>query len=142
MPYQLLSNLFHKRSTPNRKDDNKVVPLTEKDINEATKAIQVKLPSFDYERILANLNNGEYMKKTYENAKYNYEKLQIFRIIKDSFPDSNVINKFINETFHIENEFIMQINPCKYEVVPSYIIDECNSLLLGSDKKKQNKSLT
>lgn len=131
MPYQLLSNLFHKRSTPNRKDDNKVVPLTKKEIDEATKVIQVKLPSFDYERILANLNNREYMKEAYENAKYNYEKLQIFRIIKDSFPDSNVINKFINETFHIENEFIMQINPCKYEVVPSYIIDECNNLVLG-----------
>ena len=43
--------------------------------------------------------------------------------------ESRVINKFINETFHIENEFIMQINPCKYDIVPEYIIDECNGLI-------------
>jgi energy-coupling factor transporter ATP-binding protein EcfA2 len=131
MPYQLLSSLFHKRSSPTRKDNYEDVLLTESEIAEATTEIQVKLPIFDYERILVNLNNETYMKEAYENAEYNYEKLLIFRIIKDSFPNSKVINKFINETFHIENEFIMQINPCKYEVVPSYIIDECNSLVLG-----------
>ena len=133
MPYQLLSSLFHKRPSPDQKVDGKIVPLTEKEIEEAASEIQAKLPSFDYERILADLNDEQHMKEAYERARYNYEKLQIFRIIKDSFSESSVINKFINETFHIENEFIMQINPCKYEVVPSYIIDECNSLILGSN---------
>ena len=37
--------------------------------------------------------------------------------------------KFINETFHIENEYIMQLNPRKYELVPSFIIDECNRIV-------------
>ncbi|MGH4051266.1 MAG: hypothetical protein ACREVX_07920 [Clostridium sp.] len=35
-------------------------------------------------------------------------------------------NKFVNETFHIENDYIFQLNSFKYEIIPQYIIDECN----------------
>ena len=69
------------------------------------------------------------MKTAYNDAKYNYEKLQLFRIFQEEVPDSDIINKFIKESFHIENEYIMQINPCKYEIVPWYIIDECDKLV-------------
>jgi energy-coupling factor transporter ATP-binding protein EcfA2 len=133
MPYQLVSSLFHKRPAPDKKINGETVLLTEREIEGATRKIQQKLPSFDYEHMLASVTDDTYMKEAYEQAEYNHEKLQIFRIMKDSFPNSKVINKFINETFHIENEYIMQINPRKYEVVPSYIVDECNSLVLGSD---------
>jgi hypothetical protein len=65
----------------------------------------------------------------YDNAENNYEKLQLYRIIFDKdeeHTDDNVIRKFINETFHIENDYLFQLNPCEYETIPQYIIDECN----------------
>ena len=39
---------------------------------------------------------------------------------------SDVIKKFINEAFHIENNYIYHLDPCKYQVIPHYIIDECD----------------
>ena len=67
------------------------------------------------------------MIKIYENTNNNYEKLQIYRIIYDDKDiEDNVIRKFINETFHIENDYLFQLNPCEYELVPEYIIEQCN----------------
>lgn len=129
LPYQLISNLLHKRASPFKKDNGQEIPLAPSEIEQATADIKLKMPSFDYHELLTRLSNVTYMKKAFDSAAYNYEKLQIFRVLQDSRPESDVINKFINEAFHIENEYIMQINPCKYEIVPAYIIDECKRLI-------------
>lgn len=42
---------------------------------------------------------------------------------------ANVITKFINESYHIENEYVMQLNPHKFESVPEYVVEECVRLL-------------
>ena len=42
---------------------------------------------------------------------------------------SNVIQKYINETYHIENEYISQLDPSKYDMVHEFIIDECNNFI-------------
>ena len=62
-------------------------------------------------------------------AQNNYEKLQGYRIINNENHESDVIKKFINELFHIENEYIMQLNPRKYDFVPEHIIVECDRSL-------------
>lgn len=58
----------------------------------------------------------------------NYEKLQIYRILMEGKEndENRVLRKFINETFHIENDYLFQLNPCKYELIPEYIIKLCN----------------
>ena len=43
--------------------------------------------------------------------------------------DDNVITKFINESYHIENEYVMQLNPRKFDSVPEYVVQECDRLL-------------
>ena len=103
--------------------------MNEQEINSATTAILCKMPSFNYCDLLGKLSDNEYLKNAYRNARFNYEKLQIFRVLQDHFPESDVLNKFLKETFHIENEYIMQVNPCKYEIIPSYIIDECDGVI-------------
>ncbi|HNW27393.1 MAG TPA: hypothetical protein PKN50_02855 [Spirochaetota bacterium] len=132
MAYQLLSNLLHKRATPFIKESGQEIPMTQSEIDGATSEIKDKMPNFDYILLLAKLTDVEFMKNIYNAANNNYEKLQLFRVIQDHFPESDVINKFINEAFHIENEYIMQVNPCKYEIVPSYIIEECDKLILSN----------
>lgn len=131
LAYQLLSNLLHKRIAPFKKENGQETPLAPSEITEAANEIRLKMLDFDYERLLSKLSDMEYMKKAFKEAAFNYEKLQIFRVLQDRFPSNVVINKFINEAFHIENEYIMQINPCKYEIVPSFIIDECNKLIFA-----------
>ncbi len=69
----------------------------------------------------------------YEATSNRYERLQLFRVISEGGPDvggiDNVVRKYINETFHIENEYIMQLNPHKYDSVPECIVKECDRLL-------------
>jgi len=35
----------------------------------------------------------------------------------------------VNEKFHIENEFIMQLDHRKYELIPAFIIAECDRII-------------
>ena len=70
--------------------------------------------------------------KLYSGAENNYEKLHIYRIIyddKDDLIESDVIKKFINQTFHSENDYIYQLDPAEYQTVPQYVIDECDKCI-------------
>lgn len=132
LAYQLLSNLLKKRDKPFKREAGIETFLTDSEIDEASEEIRKKLPAFDYIALRGKLADAEYMKRAYCEAKFNYEKLQLFRVLQDGCTGHDVIQKFINETFHIENEYIMQINPCKYEIVPQYIIEECDKVVIAA----------
>lgn len=127
--YNLLSNLLHKREQPVIRIEGNEIPMSPEEIEGATKSIAEKIQAFDYQGILDKINNRERMIAAYKAAQNNYEKLQLYRLINDDNHESDVIKKFINESFHIENEYIMQLNPRKYDFVPEYIIVECDRSL-------------
>ena len=87
------------------------------------------MPSFNYERLLAQVSDATLLKDAFIHSSNSYEKLQLFRLLQGHLRPNDVLQKFINETFHVENEHVMQINPCKYEVVPEFIIEECERLV-------------
>jgi len=89
------------------------------------------IPSFNYGTTLSRLKDDNKMIELYKNTRPHNAKLQIFRIIKQDKHDSTVITKFINESYHIENEYVMQLHPSKYESIPRFIIDECDKVLLA-----------
>jgi hypothetical protein len=68
------------------------------------------------------------MKGLYNTCSNSYEKLQVFRLIAPKSGNS-VMQKFINETYHIENEFICQLDPVKFDTIPEYVILECDKIL-------------
>ena len=104
-------------------------PISSDEMKQGTDEIKGKLPEFDYNKLLATLSDKAYLTKAYSEATNNYEKLQIFRVLREGSTADDVIQKFINEKFHIENEYIMQLNPRKYVLVPSFIIDECDCII-------------
>lgn len=135
--YHLLSNLFHKRQNPIKRTfiENSAPiedDMTTEEIKKATNEIKEAIPEFSYPSFLNIVDDNIQMVEIYKNAKNNYEKLQIYRIIFDDESNGNnnaenaVIKKFINESYHIENDYIMQLNPCKYQLIPQYIINLCN----------------
>ena len=129
MGYQLLSNAFHKRAIPEKQGDGETVPMTPDEIMQGENEILESVNGFRYDEILLLLNNDSNMIHLYETGASNYDKLHYYRILfegKQRLVVSDVIMKFINETFHIENNFIYQVNPREYQVVPQYIIDECD----------------
>ena len=106
--------------------------MTSEEITNGCNLIRQHLPNFDYPTLFSIVSDDIQMKELYATATNNYEKLHIYRIIFEGKAvniESNIIQKFINEAFHIENNYIYQLNPCKYQLVPQYVIDECDSFV-------------
>lgn len=129
LEYNLLSNILHKRTHPIIRNNGNEMPMSPEEINSATARIKEKLNSFSYQALLDKVNDRAAMIAAYKAAGNNYEKLQLFRIINNENHENDVVKKYINESFHIENEYIMQLNPHKYDFIPEYIIAECDNLL-------------
>ena len=49
----------------------------------------------------------------------------------DPAHEDHVIRKFLNETYHIENDYLFQLNPIRYNTIPNYIIAECDRAIDG-----------
>ena len=127
--YQLVSNLFHKREQPEIHKEGKIIMMSLGDIANAEKEIEKIVTGFVYKDYLNIVKNDNLMIENYKSAPNNYEKLHIYRIIfddKESLIKSDAIKKFVNESFHIENNYIYQLDPCKYQTVPQYIINICD----------------
>lgn len=132
--YEILSNLFHKRKREECKDQRKEIGddlMCESDFNSGVAKIIELIPSFDYVKILAKLEDLEGLKTLYSEVGNSYAKLNIFRLIYDEKLTEipSVLRKFINETFHIENELICQLDPNEYDLIPDFILEECDKFI-------------
>ena len=128
LEYNLLASLFHKRDAPTIKSatENRDMTLDEKTTAETN--IKNEIENFDYDVLVNQVNDDGLMRSKFFATDVGYEKIQLFRIIKGKH-DDDVITKFINESYHIENEYVMQLNPHRFESVPEYVVDECTRLL-------------
>ena len=129
LAWQLLSNIFHKRENPeiHFSDGRPSRLMTQQETEKATTEIKDGyIVDFDYEKEYQKTQNISMLRTLYQNSGSNYEKLQIYRIMFNENSSNSVIKKFVNEAFHIENDYLFQLNPCEYDTVPQYIIDECD----------------
>lgn len=124
--YNILSCLFHNKEKITTLDDSE---LTDSDIQKGIEDIRKFISDFDYQKLQKKFNIKEFMKNAYNEVVSNYEKIEIFRLINTYFKldgcDDNIM-KFINETYHIENSFVFQLNPYIYDIVPNYILEICD----------------
>lgn len=137
--WDVLSNVIHKRENPtciNPRNGEKK-KMTKKSFYRGCKRICNIITEFNYNEVITILLNKERMKDIYRATTSNYEKMQLYRIIKDDEMKhlNKVIKKFIDETFHVENDYIFQLNPRKFETVPQYIIQMCDKEILGEENK-------
>ncbi|MFA6200152.1 MAG: hypothetical protein WC679_07115 [Bacteroidales bacterium] len=136
--YQVLSNLFHKRKRGEVKDfrqDSSSDSMNLENFDKGVSMIKKNIESFDYDTILLKICDNEHVKNIYKSTDNSYVKLHLFRIL---YADSlltigSVLRKFINETYHIENELISQLDPAEFDLIPDFIIDECDKYVLGED---------
>lgn len=131
--YQVLSNVFHKNEKPidtrePRNSDDSHPEMEDAKFSSGCIEICNELANFSYQEILTRVSDTDTLKKLYNISANGYEKLQIFRLLELDVKNS-VIQKFINETYHIENEFICQLDPAKFDTIPEYVITECDKLL-------------
>ena len=102
------------------------VKMTAEEIDNATNKISEYICDFNYYGELDKVLNNGILLECYKNSQNNYEKLQIYRIINNENSSNDVVKKFVNQTFHVDNDYLFQLNPCIYEIIPNYIIDKCN----------------
>ena len=111
--------------------------MTKEEMQKATDEIRLKMPSFDYHELLSRVTDATLLRDACLGSPHSYEKLQLFRLLQDQVTANDVVQKFINETYHIENEYVMQINPCIYEIVPEFILEELREA--GEDDLKRTE---
>lgn len=128
LAYQIASNVLHKREKPLYKnpDTGELRDLTDEEIIKGEYDIKKEIPEFDYKKELEKANNLNLLKDLYYSSVSNYEKMQLYRIAFNENHENDVIKTFINETFHVENDYLFQLDPRKYDTVPQYIIEECD----------------
>lgn len=132
--YDVLSSLLHIRDEPSSRGDNgELVPLDAEQRKQAVAEIRKVICSFDYDSLLAQLKDKDVLKAKFEGTNVGYEKVQIFRIASALDPDAPAgdpaFKKFVNESYHIENEYVMQLNPRDFDAVPEHLLQACSDLL-------------
>lgn len=127
LEWHLISNLLHKRERPTiGQNDGYMSP---DQVDQATESIRRFIPEFDYRQLLENVLDRTTMIELYERSESNYEKLQIYRLLYNVGNENHVMRKFINETYHVENDNLFQLDPVAFNTIPNYIIAECNKTI-------------
>ncbi|MGM1016088.1 MAG: AAA family ATPase [Actinomycetota bacterium] len=124
----VLSNLFHLRVVPDRPiGGGDREPLTAEELAEGSLKISEVVLGFDYDVAVKGLRNLDILKEKFSASAVGYEKVQIFRMMLeiDEPQEDDTFKKFVNETFHIENEYVMQLDPREYDSVPEFVVREC-----------------
>jgi energy-coupling factor transporter ATP-binding protein EcfA2 len=132
--YELLSSLLHGRDVPTRKlASGEQVPLDQAEVAVATAEVRKFIPDFDYNKLVTESKNQKSLKARFRTTDVGYEKVQLFRMLlavdPESFNGDEVFTKFVNETYHIENEYVMQLNPKEFDAVPEFVIAACTALV-------------
>lgn len=132
--YQVLSNLFHKRNNAidmraDRNSDGEHPRMEDSKFDAGCSEIREQMMGdFDYQILLGRISDFNTLKSIYESCQNGYEKLQVFRVFGFTI-DNSVIQKFVNETYHIENELICQLDPDKFDMIPEYVVEACNQYI-------------
>lgn len=132
--FQVISNVLHKRLSPQIFDGAQLRDMTSQEFQEGCDAVASSIPTFDYHALLGLVTDDTQMVALYKSTDSNYEKLHLYRILfdgKEQGVESNVVKKFINEAFHIENDYIYQLNPREFQTVPHFVIEQCNQYVSG-----------
>ena len=124
-PYNVASNLEHLRSVLKCKKGDKLVDMAKEDIEEGMQSVRKCIKGFDYEVEVNRAVNVEVLKDLYCRAQCNFEKVLIFRYMFKAYEQRHgvepaldgIIRKFMNEPFHIENDYLYQLNPQEFDPV-------------------------
>lgn len=128
--WNLLSCVFHRKNPPTKLTEAEEIELTSEEIRQAEVNISSCLSEeFSFENVIQKINSIDCLKELYVECASNYEKLQIFRIIFDKASLEDVFKQYINKTYHIENDYLFQLDPAEFDTVPQYIMNICDEMV-------------
>ncbi len=129
--YDILSSLLHVRDVASTKGpEGELTPLSAEHFAAGIEKIREQIPNLDYEKIVQELKDPAVVKAKFDATEVGYEKVQLFRIlVSDKKIGDEAFQKFVNESYHIENEYLMQLNPREFDAVPEHLVKACETRL-------------
>ena len=123
--YNVLSSLIHGRDKC-RYMDNSDMPQSE--VQAGCAEVKTWIEDFDYSKLYQEVFNEEKLAELYFAETNEYLKIQLFRTLFEVNPskeirEEDVLVKFINESYHIENDYAYYLDMVKYETIPEYIVN-------------------
>ena len=129
--YAVVSSLFHHRRKPTHRDKS-TMEADEIAGGEACLEAIVDEP-VDYMALLNTIENPAEMLALFDKSCSNYEKLQIARIATDASTNDRVLKERMDDSVHVGNGFLYQLDPTKFELVSSQLVEKCRDQLLSMD---------
>lgn len=132
--YDMLSSVVHAKEYPDKQVERDThLKFTEEEFDKAQNIIKKYIENFDYDRIVKNYYNKEYILKEFFKESNNYIKSQLFREYLEVSEERNNLDnnliKFIDEIYHIENDYSFTIDLIKFDTIPDYIIEKIDNFM-------------
>lgn len=129
--YDVVSSLFHHRSMAMRRDKS---PMKAEEIANGIADLEAIVGEpIDYNDLLDTIQNSTKMLGIFDTSSSNYEKLQLARITTDACTDDKVLKERMDESVHVGNGFLYQLDPTKFELVPSQLVERCREEIVNMD---------
>jgi energy-coupling factor transporter ATP-binding protein EcfA2 len=128
--YNILSSLIHGRNKPTH-DNEGTDKLTEEQIAEGIAFIKSLIPDFDYDHMISQCTPQCLMER-YSNEQSAYIKMLILRAYTEQNGEArerlrqtnDVLRKYVDETYHIENDYLYSLDVRRFNIVPDHYITD------------------
>ena len=137
--YEILSCLIHASEIKRKVGNTTYIDIEPEDIALGISKIKEYIPDFDYDELKNNIYTKEGIKNLYGIETNAYLMIQLFREMNEILTHNevkitqmdNAWYKYIDETYHIENDYLHFLDIIKFNIVPSYIIDNVDEIVSG-----------
>ena len=141
--YNILSSIIHGTELRKKIDNDTYKLLTPEEIKKGETTIKEYIHDFHSAKIVAEDITSDNILQMYNGEINNYIKVQLFRVyleisnnrnkIKEQ---DNILLKFIDEIYHIENDYIFSLDLIKFDIIPSFIISNIDKFMNDEISKK------
>ena len=134
--YEILSCLVHASGIRRKLANDTYVDMDDTEIESGMSKIKEFMPGFDFEEYKDSTYTISGIKTLYECENNAYLKIQLFRAICEIAGDTIKLSpfddgwyKFIDETYHIENDYLHYLDILKFNIVPNYISNKVEEMM-------------
>ena len=130
--YHILASLLHGKPEPDYGDDTR--KLTTAEVASGETFIKNYIDDFNYSDNINNIFTKDNLLQCFKEEENPYVQLQIFRVLVKMTGlrtriEDNPLLKYIDEQFHVENDYMFSLDLLKYDIVPDSFIQKCIKFL-------------
>ena len=139
--YNILSSIIHGRKEPTF-DSEGLKKLSKEQIAKGLNYVKEFIPEFDYETIVEQSSPKNLIRR-YLSEESAYIKMLILRMYTDQDTEArnrlreynDVLRKYVDETYHIENDYLYSLDVRRFNIVPAIHIADAERYISNESAK-------